>query len=442
MHSSRFLIGCGLLVLAAGAQAQNADITVSKTEDSFDGVCDSDCSLREAITLASQRQGSQRIHLAAGVYQLSLAPPQDAAGNPLEEHENLNGDLDVRYVAVTLLGAGMTRTVIDAGQLDRHFDVVAGAGLHLQDLTLRNGFHSSEGGVLRNYGVVELKRVRLINNQVRFAQRFGRGGAIANHQSLRVLQSEFIRNHLVGEFGMNYDPEAQGGAIYNARDLLVRDSVFRGSRAAANYQSGGGALYNTGFADVARSAFIGNGSTGNGGAVANADNGVLGMSNSTLSSNVTLYGGALANGVEYSETPASPKAHLVHLTIAANEGRGLYNAGYARVRNSVVVRNSGTNCTSSGIFSEFDGRGLMLSDSNFHGCTADFIVDNARVFNEVLYPIDTNASGTPGHPLRFGSPAVDAGISACASHDQRAVARPRDGDGDGVARCDLGAFEL
>ena len=442
MHSSRFLVGCGLLLLAIGAQAQHPDIIVSKTSDSFDGVCDSDCSLREAITLASQRQGSQRIRLGAGVYQLSLAPPQDTAGNPLEEHENHNGDLDVRYAAITLLGAGMTRTVIDAGQLDRHFDVVAGASLLIQDLSLRNGFHSSEGGVLRNYGVAELKRVRLINNRVSFAQPFGRGGAIANYQSLRVLQSEFIRNHLEGRGGMNYTAVAHGGAIYNARDLLVRDSVFRGSRAAADYESGGGALYNSGFADVARSAFIGNGSTGNGGAVSNADNGVLGMSNSTLSSNITLYGGALANGVDYSAEPSSPKAYLVHLSIVANHGRGLHNTGHARVRNSVIVGNQGSNCSSSGIYAQFESQGLLLSDLSPYGCQADFMVDSASVFSEVLYPIDTNATGLPAHPLRPGSAAVDAGTSACASHDQRGVARPRDGDGDGVARCDLGAYEL
>jgi hypothetical protein len=41
-----------------------------------------------------------------------------------------------------------------------------------------------------------------------------------------------------------------------------------------------------------------------------------------------------------------------------------------------------------------------------------------------------------------GSPAIDEGDEQyCAEKDQRGVYRPADGDGDGVAICDIGAFE-
>ncbi len=40
------------------------------------------------------------------------------------------------------------------------------------------------------------------------------------------------------------------------------------------------------------------------------------------------------------------------------------------------------------------------------------------------------------------SPAIDAGNPACGSFDQRSFSRPADGNGDGAARCDIGAFEL
>jgi hypothetical protein len=40
------------------------------------------------------------------------------------------------------------------------------------------------------------------------------------------------------------------------------------------------------------------------------------------------------------------------------------------------------------------------------------------------------------------SPVIDAGDNAaCPAVDQRGVARPIDGDGDGVAVCDIGAVE-
>ena len=52
--------------------------------------------------------------------------------------------------------------------------------------------------------------------------------------------------------------------------------------------------------------------------------------------------------------------------------------------------------------------------------------------------------GSPAYfPLNAGSAAVDAGTNAgCPAVDQRGVRRPIDGDRNGVAVCDVGAFEL
>ena len=55
-----------------------------------------------------------------------------------------------------------------------------------------------------------------------------------------------------------------------------------------------------------------------------------------------------------------------------------------------------------------------------------------------------NGGGTKTHSLVTGSPAIDAvPAAACATaNDQRGIPRPQDGDGDTVADCDIGAFEL
>src|SRR5439155_790888 len=59
-------------------------------------------------------------------------------------------------------------------------------------------------------------------------------------------------------------------------------------------------------------------------------------------------------------------------------------------------------------------------------------------------PLQDNGGPTPTHALLPGSPAIDADGSDCPppATDQRGFPRPVDGNDDGVATCDIGAYEL
>jgi hypothetical protein len=62
----------------------------------------------------------------------------------------------------------------------------------------------------------------------------------------------------------------------------------------------------------------------------------------------------------------------------------------------------------------------------------------------ILGPLAANGGATHTHSLPPGSPAIDAGSpggGGCEGVDQRNTPRPTDGNGDGTARCDIGAFE-
>ncbi|WP_263140050.1 CSLREA domain-containing protein [Pseudomonas sp. RIT-PI-AD] len=436
----RLLAGCAL----ACAQVQADELFVTTTLDRFDGVCDADCSLREAVAYASAQPGTHRIKLAPGTYSLSIAPARDEKGI-VEENASLNGDLDVSS-DLTIVGAGIGRTLIDGNFLDRLFDVQPGGRLSLERLTLRKGETTGDGGALRNQGEALLDAVNLEGNRV-LGEAPAAGGAIANLGTLS-LKNSTLHDNLAFSLTLG---SGQGGALYNLGHLRIRDTTMEGNGSSDVADTGrGGALYNQGSADIARSAFIGNllGGYGDGAAILNAEGGVLSLSNSTLSQNRPQYGrGAFANGQSGSPGNTFTQALLVNVSIVDNGNYGLANYATLTVRNSLIAANRYLpdegeprphNCLNQS--DRYQARGLLLGEDG-GACNADLRVDDALAFTQILGPLANNGGPTRTHALLANSPALDRGVDNCTLHDQRGTPRMQDGNGDGVAGCDLGAFE-
>jgi hypothetical protein len=143
---------------------------------------------------------------------------------------------------------------------------------------------------------------------------------------------------------------------------------------------------------------------------------------------------------------------LTHATIAGNKttlpnGGGIWFFGLdgsVSIRNSIVAKNSpGTQC-----FGGVSASGSLLGDSSCVG----FPVDDLVGVDPKLGPLSYQGGDTLTRlfrigasrvlPLKIGSPAIDAATTAdCIPYDQLAQPRPIDGNGDSVAKCDMGAFE-
>lgn len=232
----------------------------------------------------------------------------------------------------------------------------------------------------------------------------------------------------------------------------ILDVTLRGGDAGGG---NGGGIRNGGTLTVARCAIEGSAAGGPGGGVRN-DNDIF-ILDSTLTGNMTSdHGGGMDDhGTSF----------LENVTVSGNTvngggaGGGLYNLGGTAmtVRSSTIVGNSsgagtalhnGGNTTVANVLlvGSCDG-GVATSsggslESPGDSCGLDAPSDQVDVADPALGPLADNGGGTDTHALLAPGPAIDAGeTTLCPDFDQRGEARPFDGDHDGTADCDVGAFE-
>jgi parallel beta-helix repeat protein len=153
----------------------------------------------------------------------------------------------------------------------------------------------------------------------------------------------------------------------------------------------------------------GNTATASGGGIFNDDVGTITLANSTISSNT-----------------------------ATTSGGGIFNnGGTATLKNTIVANSTtGGDCAGTALASN----GNNLDSDGTCGLAAAGDLPNT---DPQLGPLADNGGPTQTHALLTGSPAIDAGNdAACPVTDRRGVARPIDGDEDGTATCDMGAYEF
>lgn len=221
-----------------------------------------------------------------------------------------------------------------------------------------------------------------------------------------------------------------GGFAY-VEKMTIRNGVGGVSTVFPGHVHGG-AIHNHGTLILVGSS-VTDSTALTGGGITNALTGVLTLVNVTITGNTaTSVGGGLEN---------LGTATLDNVTISRNAGGsagGLFTTQSIRMNNTIVSNNTPSDCGAAGVAVE-----AALSGNNLEsGSSCGFTAAPGDLMNTDPLLGPQASDGTL--PLLPGSPAIDAGDSTpanCPNHDERGVARPQDGNGDGTAACDIGAYE-
>lgn len=433
----------GVCLLIATAAAQAAQFQVDRFADSIDadpgdGLCadavDGGCSLRAAVQEANALPGRDSIVLPAGTFTLSLA----GSGEDLAA----SGDLDV-LDALSIAGAGADASIVDAAALDRILDLhppAAAIDVELADLTLRNGFLNTSGQGLGGAGLRVGAGVQL--SLRRFTLRDCRAHVFID--AVGISNRGCIDGERVRILG-NLDPSTPGSLRPVAGGVFTggADSCFTlaDSELSDNRGDAAGAVYADQGAPVTlRRTLIAHNQARFSGAM------TLNSQNEVLLENVTISGN-LGNGAILNDGGAT--LTLINSTVTGNRALasgavvgGIHDVhgGFGRtfLSNTILSGNGpGSLADDCRTAVSLDG-GNILGDSA--RCHHDMLPSDQLDVDPGLGPLADNGGVTATHLP--GPNAIDRGVAgACAADDQRGVARPQDGDGDGEPHCDVGAVE-
>lgn len=387
-----FLVVSLLISFAVCASA--ADFTVTKTADTNDGVCDSDCSLREAVAAAVGAASDDNVYFSSAVF----SSPQLIT---------ISSDIIITSNGkISIIGPGPGLLTVSGNNLGRIFTNQTGAITMIANMRLTGGT-----------GVSTVST--------------GRGGAVYNNGgTLTLINLEIAGNTAANGGGVN----TAGTATTNIDRCYISSNTATGSGGAIQNFSG-----NT--TNITNSAIIGNScastSAGGGGIQAN---GTVTVTNTTFG--VNQANGGSGGGIYFNGTAITLNNVTIANNFSTNNGGGLTvtNANAVNIRNSIFAGNSGT-----------DVSGTVLSKGRniVQATTASGWIGTDQVgVNPVLGPLGLYGGVGGTFPLLSTSTAINGGDncvttltctdsnpSAATMYDQRGALRSAGGT------IDIGAFE-
>jgi uncharacterized delta-60 repeat protein len=421
-----------------------ANLTVTQTSDTNDGICNADCTLREAIAVATDYSVIK--------FDPSLSGQTIVLASTLTIGKHL-----------TIDGAGLNpRIAISGNDTVRILFIAASKNVTIKNVILKNGkrtgtnytdygaaIYASAGG--SSTTTVAIQNVTFSNNSA-----YAAGAVyISPYANVTILDSEFTNN----------TAQIEASAIYVKS---IGNLTLKNSKLLNNTATGNGAIYFSGSTNstIENNLFGGNNSA-SGGAVYTA------LGNATLTfkknlfkqnSSVSASGGGGALYLSYSSTPilftienntfygntAAGKGGAIYFAsgeyifnnntvsentanaAGGNGGGNLYLSGGTHVNqmyNNIIANSvTGHDCVMMGSVTTTGGNNLVEDGSTI--CKPSITGDPN------LSPLADNGGFTETLALPANSNAINAANDAyCPATDQRGISRPQG------PHCDIGAFE-
>jgi hypothetical protein len=409
-----------LTVLLAVFMASNAVAAIFNVN--------SPATFQAALVTAENNSQNDTINVAAGIYNLTSTldyTPAPAGG------ENFS---------LTIQGAGGGLTVIDDNGNNllllniENPSVDTNAHIIIRGITFQNGNGPAHGGGLyvnTNSANITVEDCIFSGNSATWG-----GGAhvfINNDGTINLTNNTFSGNSATWGGGADV-------FLNNDGTINLTNNTFSGNSATW----GGGAdvsLMNDGTVNLTNNTFSGNSATWGGGAdVSLMNDGTVNLTNNTFTGNSADFGGGLSVFLQTNVATANIYNNIIWNNTASAGGNDgddldiLSDGNADNIGSPVYLFNNNLGINAN--FATAQSEDLIVSD------TDNYSQGSNIQSNPQLGPLQDNGGPTQTHALLFPSPAIDAGNNSVAViTDQRGYVRIWDGDGNGSAIVDIGAYE-
>jgi CSLREA domain-containing protein len=355
------VLACTAFLALAGTASADTTFTVSKTDDTADGVCDADCSLREALAAADATPGTDTVVVKPGHYVLSLGELAFGVGAD----------------SLSIVGGGARDTIVDGNGQFRVMNIDDGHTT-ISHLTITGGHVVGQGaGIFLNDLDLTLDHVAVVGNTATADTEGGfggQGGGIFGNELVTITNS-LISGNVADGTGANFSG-GQGGGIFGNEPLHLTNVTVSNNTATPadgavfSHSQGGGIFVNEQDTTFTHVTITGNRSTDT-----DSSGGVF------LNDDVTF-----ANSIVAGNT--------------ASGGPG--------------------DCDANGSTISEQGHNLMGTPVDCH-----FTAPGDITADPLLGALANNGGESDTHALLTGSPAINtADGSQCPATDQRDLPRP------------------